>query len=99
MSESETADDPDEGELEPTRMTLGEHLDELRSRLIKSVGLLALVFLGCWLNYEEIGKIVLQPGARAIAMFDEARFGLYEEKLLADPELDPELYFIETGSG
>ena len=78
---ADTADEIDP--LEASRMSLGSHLDELRRRLMYSVGAIFVCFVGCWIFNEELGQIVLTPGGRAVAWYDEARVELYEEKLAA----------------
>lgn len=50
-----------EDEIERSRMTLGEHLDELRMRLIRSAIAISVVFVACWSLRLEIGEIALAP--------------------------------------
>jgi len=42
-------------------MTLLEHLDELRSRLLKSVAVYLVVFVGCWSVSEHIVAFLVRP--------------------------------------
>lgn len=55
------ADLSDNDDVLRTRMTLGEHLDELRVRLIRSAVCLALVFAAGWMMHERIADAVLAP--------------------------------------
>ena len=73
---------PELDPLEESRMTLGEHLDELRRRLISSVAALFVVFIACWFFRDPISHIVLKPGERAVGWIEEARVELYEAKLV-----------------
>lgn len=56
-----------EEEFEHTRMTLGEHIAELRSRLVKGLGAVALAFGLAWFAYEPISVIVMRPFDQAVA--------------------------------
>jgi len=46
---------------ELARMSLMEHLEELRRRLVRSVLALVLAFVPCWVYYREIFKFLLAP--------------------------------------
>ena len=48
-------------DFEHTRMTLGEHLSELRTRLFKGVIGVAIAFALAWSQYEVISDVVMQP--------------------------------------
>jgi sec-independent protein translocase protein TatC len=54
----------DEADLQ--RMTLVEHLAELRSRLIKSIVAVALGATLCWILYPQILDFLLEPYCRTI---------------------------------
>jgi sec-independent protein translocase protein TatC len=56
-------DDEDEGML---RMSFLEHLEELRSRIIKALYGLGLVFLVCVIFSTQLFRIVLAPGQEAL---------------------------------
>ncbi|HKB16875.1 MAG TPA: twin-arginine translocase subunit TatC, partial [Planctomycetota bacterium] len=43
------------------RMTIGEHLEELRRRLIVGLVALTAAFLVCWLFKEELFRVVTGP--------------------------------------
>lgn len=81
MSEKE---DP----LEKSRMTLGEHLDELRSRLIKATLALLIVFVGTWVFRQEIAAIVLRPLEQTVTWLNEDLVEINQQRLEDDPELE-----------
>lgn len=85
--------------LEESRMTLGEHLDELRRRFLWSAGALLVVFIACWTFRGPISDWILQPGERAVGWYDAARAELYEAKLAEDASLSREKYFLTDASG
>lgn len=82
----------EESELEQTRMSLGDHLEELRSRLVKGLLAVAVAFAVGWFFQEEIQSVVLAPLNRALAGLREAH--LEEARAYVDehPE-DWERYF------
>ncbi len=49
----------------PDKMTFLEHLEELRGRLLRTVGYLAVGFGVCWGFHEQIFSILTQPLRRA----------------------------------
>ena len=68
MAEIQAPSDPSpEDEVEASRMTLGEHLDELRRRLFRSTLAIALGFIACWGFREDLDHIVQQPYKHAAA--------------------------------
>ena len=69
----------DEEEFEHTRMTLREHLDELRSRMWKGTAAVLVCFVACYAVYEEIANALWQPHYRAVEMLNQ---DLLEEVLL-----------------
>ena len=50
-----------EDPVEETRMTLGQHLDELRVRLIRSAVALLLFFIVGWCFKSQVAEVVLAP--------------------------------------
>ncbi|MEO0650626.1 MAG: twin-arginine translocase subunit TatC [Planctomycetota bacterium] len=87
----------DEEEIEQSRMTLGDHLEELRSRLIKGLISVVVVFSVCWVYREQIGDIVILPMEQAIGWLNEFKTERLEEKLAAKPALDRADYFDSDG--
>lgn len=57
---------------EEARMSFGEHLEELRSRLLKSVVMLLLAVLGLMFNYEYLLRIIVKPHYEADIMIRDA---------------------------
>ena len=58
MSDSERTDAPS-GPAD--RMTFLEHLDELRSRLIRAAIAVMIAFVGCFFFYDEVFNFLMQP--------------------------------------
>jgi Tat protein translocase TatC len=74
-------------------MTLGEHLEELRTRVIRSAVALLVVFGLSWAAHKQIAAWMLWP-------YDQARSGLeeylvehYRGRLAAEPKLEWSEYF------
>lgn len=61
MNESAPTKEP-----EFTRMTLIEHLDELRKCVIKSLVAIAVTFAVCWVFHEELAEFLAQPVYAAV---------------------------------
>ena len=57
----EPPQDPDEADIEASRMTLGEHLDELRKRLIRSTVVLLVCFVVAWALRVPLFGFVVRP--------------------------------------
>jgi sec-independent protein translocase protein TatC len=85
-----TADDE---ALDETRMTLGQHLEELRSRLIRATLALVVVFGLAWAFRVPLYDVAFGPYGRASAWLDEAKVEYYDEQLETQPELDWSEYF------
>lgn len=79
--------------FESTRMSLGEHLEELRKRLFYSVVVLSIAFGVAWWFKEEIAKAVLQPWTTAVERLNEDMAVKAEADLAADPALPRAKYF------
>lgn len=86
-------------DFENTRMTLGEHLEELRRRLI--IGLVAVAVvagLAFW-QIERIALVLWQPYERATEMINAEHVEEYLELCESDPEEhDPATYFVDPGA-
>ena len=67
-----------------TRMSLGEHLDELRSRLFKGLLALLVAFVVAWIFRERVVEFALRPYHHAMAMLEEQLVGEAEGLLAAD---------------
>jgi Sec-independent protein secretion pathway component TatC len=87
--------EPDEDDaFEGTRMSLGEHLDELRTRLIRGLAALAIAFLVCWFFRDGATDVVMRPMFQALAWIDADQVAKYELRLAADPALDRTAFFL-----
>mgnify|MGYP000677461896 CR=1 FL=1 len=90
-NEAETQDD--QGQFEEYQdmigdavMPLGEHLEELRSRIIKSVAAIAVAFIGCWVFRQTILDIVTRPhelATLAAEVESSLKFQSYVEPIIA----------------
>jgi sec-independent protein translocase protein TatC len=74
-------------ELESTRMTLGEHLEELRRRLFKSVLVLVLAFAFAWTFREDVAQAMLWPFRTAAQQINAELRARADAALAADPTL------------
>jgi sec-independent protein translocase protein TatC len=79
-----TRDDP----VEETRMSLAEHLEELRKRLFRGVLAVAICFVGCWVYRDAIGEIVLQPLDNTVAWLDRDMVEIAEARLIEDSSIE-----------
>lgn len=71
--------------LEETRMSLGDHLEELRKRLFRSVLVLTIAFGAAWWFKEEIASWMLWPYREAARQINE-QLTVDHETELARPE-------------
>src|SRR5262249_18991336 len=83
----------DEDSLESTRMSLGEHLEELRSRLFERVVVVVIAFAAAWWFNEPIAKRVLWPWTMAAEKLNADLEQQANDKLAADPTLPRTTYF------
>ena len=84
MSEA-VASEPDDP-FESTRMSLGDHLEELRSRLVKSSLVFVVAFIVAWVFRVEIAEFVRGPFERVV---DRLNITL-EEEFAKKVELEPQ---------
>ncbi len=70
-------------DFDKTRMTLGEHLAELRTRLFKGVVAIAIAFALAYSQYELISEVVMAPFHTATAQMTEHFTELFAEKVAA----------------
>jgi sec-independent protein translocase protein TatC len=71
--------------FEHTRMTLGEHLSELRRRLFRGLLALFVAFAVGWYFYEEAGEAFLWPMRQAVERVNAEQLLKYEKKLVDEP--------------
>lgn len=83
----------DDDSLEGTRMTLGDHLEELRKRLFRSVLVLAVAFGVAWYFSDPIAKQVLWPWTFAVEKINADLGEDAEARLKEHPEIPRSRYF------
>lgn len=83
----------DEDPFESTRMTLGEHLDELRKRLFRGVLAILVTFLIGWAFHLQVSTFVLRPMHTTLDWIDQDQVEKYEAELAANPEVPRSTYF------
>jgi len=83
-----------EDQVEASRMTLGEHLDELRVRLMRSVIALGLVISVAYFFYEPIIAVVLRPYHQAVANLQVDWAQIQLEHWQADEGAPRTKYFV-----
>jgi sec-independent protein translocase protein TatC len=87
---AKSPDDPFAG----TRMTLGEHLQELRLRLWRGVVAIAVAFVLAWIFQDHLRDAAIGPYERAMDMLEQHYREQAEAKLAADPSLKRTEYFV-----
>jgi sec-independent protein translocase protein TatC len=65
------ADDTKDGDIDDKKMPLLDHLVELRSRLMWSMGALLVAFLACFAFAEHVYLFLTQPLVRAYAVYNQ----------------------------
>ena len=78
-------------------MSLGDHLDELRTRLFRGLIAVVIVFAGAWGFKERIFELATEPMRDSIEWLNQEKARLLEERLAADPELERADYFTDEG--
>jgi len=87
-----SADDP----FAHTRMSLGEHLDELRKRLFRGVVALVIALLGCLAYNRQITVVIFAPFREVVGWLNQHYLAEYTERAVQDPALR-ERYFEPDG--
>jgi sec-independent protein translocase protein TatC len=85
--------EPRKEAFETTRMSLGEHLIELRKRLFRGVLAVLVAFMVGWGFYGPISAVLLEPLYKVTNQINADQVKIYEQKLLAHPELPRTEYF------
>ncbi|HVS19095.1 MAG TPA: twin-arginine translocase subunit TatC [Planctomycetota bacterium] len=88
-----------EGDEDPfahTRMSLGDHLDELRRRLVVGVGALAVAF-GVGLYFAKpLAEFASRPMMRALTWINADQVERYEARLVDHPAESRDTYFVSA---
>jgi len=61
------SDTPDSGSPEDLTMPLGDHLEELRARILRCILLVVVLFIASWFFREPIMRVLVRPHATAMA--------------------------------
>ncbi len=75
-------------------MTLGEHLDELRSRLFKGVVVVTVCFVVAWIFRDSIDDILEGPYKRFVRMYRAHWIEVLDERIAGDPDIERTDYFL-----
>jgi len=75
-------------------MTLGEHLDELRSRLFKGVVVIVVLFFVAWFYRDPIDQVLEGPYKRFVSMYRTHWVEEVEQRIADDPELVRTDFFL-----
>ena len=81
--------------FEKSRMTLGEHLEELKKRLMIGLGSVFVIFLVVWYFKEPATDIVSRPYDVMVEKLEEHYTKEAEEVLAADPTRTRDEFFVE----
>lgn len=87
----------EEDPFEHTRMTLGEHLEELRRRLFIGLGSIFLLFWVAYAFSNEAMRIVIHPYNVMMTRLEGYYTEEAEERLADDPSIPRERYFMHDG--
>lgn len=87
--------EPSEDPFRETRMSLGEHLEELRSRLFKGLAAVFIAFLVAWAFKETVATMVLRPYHQAMTML-ETHWVAEAEQVLVDDPARPRTDFFQS---
>jgi len=71
----------------PEGMSLGDHLDELRTRLFKGVVVICLCMVVAWTFRDQVYQVFLQPFETGVAMLRADWVGVIDQRLVDNPEL------------
>ncbi|MFT5052322.1 MAG: sec-independent protein translocase protein TatC [Chlamydiales bacterium] len=81
--------------IEDSRMSLADHLAELRTRVMRSVIAIGLVFVVAWTFHETLADWVFQPYERAAAMLNEELGERFDAHVEQDPTRWEEFFTSE----
>ena len=88
----------DSATVEGTRMTLGEHLDELRRRLIHSVIAIAVAFVALYSQRHEVFEFIQGPHRRSTTWLNEAGVEHWDAHVLELQAAEAESQRAEPGT-
>lgn len=76
------------------RMSLGEHLDELRRRLTRGILAVLVAFVAGYFFYDQTTEVVMRPMRQSLEWLDSDQVEKYEALLAADPSVPRSTYFV-----
>jgi len=91
-NESRQAEADDDDPVEASRMTLFEHLDELRSRLVKATIAFALGFVVMWTFRADVALFITRPFDLAMSWLNADLAEIYDTRVQEQGH-DSALYF------
>ncbi|QDU68634.1 twin-arginine translocase subunit TatC [Engelhardtia mirabilis] len=81
------------------RMSLADHLDELRSRLIKGLVGVVLAFAVGWFFKDQVYDIVSEPYHQAVSWLNADLVQRFETRLAENPKLERTQFFQTADPG
>ncbi len=82
---------PEDDPVEASRMTLAEHLDELRQRLLRATAAFAIAFVALWSFRAEVSRFITRPYDQAMEWLNDDLAELFAARVAAGE--DAALYF------
>lgn len=92
---SAKAADPDQESIEESRMTLSEHLAELRIRLIRGTAAFLIAFMVLYVYRAPVEQFIQRPQKQAWGMLHEKLFESRLELVKSDPDVALVDYFYD----
>ena len=86
-------------EFEDTRMTLGEHIAELRTRLLKGLVVVVVAFGLAWSQYDLIAQLVMEPYHEAVPKINEHYREYFAGRVQAGLVDAGDYFDVEPGEG
>lgn len=81
-------------EAQAEGMSLGDHLDELRSRLFKGVVVILICMIAAWTYRDAVYKVFLEPYEVGISHLREDWMKVIDQRLADNPELPRTEYYL-----
>ncbi len=79
--------------FESTRMSLGDHLAELRKRVLRGAVVIVVAFFVGWGFHERIDDVVRRPLVQVLDWIDHDQVEKYEARLRDEPGTERATYF------
>jgi sec-independent protein translocase protein TatC len=89
------ADRPEQADpVAGTRMSLGEHIEELRKRLVRGLLAVLVAFVVAWVFKDQTTEVVMRPMRQSLAWIHADQVAKFEGKLAESPETPRTEYFL-----